>query len=175
MQHKYKTIPVEFIKNYFNYYFCNGIITRKSNKAINIHGEDGYRYSLTADGEKYKIPVHELAWCLHHEKWSDKIVIPRDLDYCNIRLSNLLEVDKSTKSVIDWLLTNLRKHLVVQAGSDSFRFKVRFYTLDKKHRYTSFNSQEAACRFVRRVKLKIYKQLDNLGIDVNSKFIYSGE
>lgn len=173
-QKKFKLLNVQELRKRYAYNPETGIITTAQGRVFNsgISQDDCKRLKVT-DGTGYiHIYAVELAYALHTGGFIQEQIVPKDLDYSNLKANNLLPLAEDKKDKLDWILTNLRKHLDIKPTSDAYMASVRFYTQDRRFKTIRCESHESACNLVRKIKLKLYKQLVDIGIDINSKFLY---
>ncbi len=171
---KFKQLNVEELRKRYSYNPETGIILTNTGRVFNtgIATDDCKRFKVTDGTKRINIYAVEFAYALHNGSFIEDQIVPRDLDYSNLKASNLLPLSKDKKKKLDWILTNLRKHLDIRPLDDAYMAGVRFYTQDRKFKNIRCESHESACNIVRRIKLKLYKQLEEIGIDINSKFLY---
>lgn len=171
---KYKEIDVAKLKRLFDYNFRTGEITSVTTSRLVSHQlDEANRLKIKVDNYFVKIPVIELAYALHTNDFCLERLIPKDLDYSNIKANNFLVLSEQDYKKLQWLLTNLRKHCKVLPNAlNVHKASVKLYTWERTMKTIKFDSYESACKYVRRIKLKLYRQLEQLGIDVNSKFLY---
>ena len=165
---------VSILRLYYTYDPCTGSVkTKRSGRDIRFSSLDQGRYFFKIHkNAKYKrLPVVKVAYALHTGEYPKEQVITRNLDMLDLRESNLLKVSENDLKMIRFLLLNLRKHCKVRTSKNR-KPCVRLYMLNKRMKSVSFDTQEAASKYVRRIKHRLYKQLEKLGIDINSDLIY---
>lgn len=173
-QPKYKQASVEEISKNYSYDYRTGTITSVANaRKLNYSIDETGRLKLKLNSKFTNVMAIEIAYALHTGEFAKQRLVPKDLDNTNLKASNFLLLTVSDYKKLQWLLTNLRKHCkVIPNTANVHKASVMLYTWERRMKTVKFDSYEAACKYVRRIKLKLYKQLEQLGIDVNSKFLY---
>ena len=174
---KYKSADVAELKKYYSYDYREGsLILNKTNRIMNLSIDESGRLKIKVNNKFTYLLAIEFAYALHTGEFCKQYLVPKDLDYTNLKSSNFLLLKTEDYKKLIWLLTNLRKHCkVLPNAANVHKASVKLYTWERSMKTLKFESYETACKYVRRIKLKLYRQLEQLGIDVNSKFLYLEE
>lgn len=168
----FKSVPVEELKKIFQYCPTTGELTRLGRKLNDkLNADEGFAVWYIINKKQYKALAIEIAFAIHTGSYSSYKVRTKDLDNSNLKFNNLIPVSYDQERTICTALLNLRKYLRVKPTEfDQNRYVVVVYNQEKINR--RFDTAESAAAFVRKTKLMFMKNLEKLGIDINSKYLY---
>jgi hypothetical protein len=144
------SVTAEQVKELFDYDPVTGNLNWRVSRSSRIRvgdlagtlGANGRRYVLI-NGVSYL--VHRVIWLMCHGEWPKGNISPRDGDYLNLRLSNLIE-RSPTETVLNAGIRSSNKTGVAGVTFSNKKNKwVAMITVDYKQRYLgAFDSLEEA-------------------------------
>jgi hypothetical protein len=163
----YRELQRTDLENVFLYDPIEGVfIKRKNNKSIEF--KESYddkipQIDFSIQGKYYRIPAHTLAWVLHFGYFPEGVVLHRDLDKYNLRISNLLDVSQKHYKAFLTAHKNLNENCkVLLHPTDQYKFIVGFF-INGKLRYRVFQDDIAAKEYIKIKKRQLIRQIRLLG------------
>jgi len=164
----YKSLTREDVEKVILYDPVEGSFFKKStgNKIhINQYTEPNQtpKIKFTISSVLYTAQVHNLAWLLHYGYHPEGVVIHRDRNKCNLKISNLLDVSQKHYKALLTAYRNLEENCKIMLHpNNQYKFIVGFITKGKMQ-YKLFDDDSAAKEYIKIKRRQFIKQIRLLG------------
>lgn len=162
------------IESLFTYNPVEGkLFKRKDGSEINFdfqtQYEDGPRLEFRVRGQdeklkKFVVPARSVAWMLYYQSWNKDLIIHRDLNNRNLKISNLISMTVSEYRQMLSMLKNFESNCRVRRHkTNQYKFVVR-YTESSKIYNKTFVDFQIADKYAKQLKASFMFKLRKVGM-----------
>lgn len=118
-------------------------------------------------GKKYSIPARSIAWMLHYQTWATHVLVHRDFDKRNLKVSNLIEMPrKEYRQMLSCYNNYLNNCKVKKHKEDQYKFVVK-YSENGRIYCKTFVDNFVAQKYAIQLKTQFLLKLRRFGMIIN--------
>jgi HNH endonuclease len=159
------TIKREDLAKIFKYDCILGnLIKVKTNKIVTYPEFDKVpKVSFLVDGVQYRLPSHTVVWMLYYNEWPTDVVFHKDFNQFNLRITNLMLVDRQKNYALLSAYKNLVEYCDIKPHSQDKHIYLVRYVSNNRLKYEQYHDLKFAQLACKRLKDNYRRLIIQLG------------